>query len=131
MKYSSFERRWGGDLDKQAIFKRVAQVEEQIGELYKELGGLKTEIVQLMEENTRLTLENDQLRKLQQEVSHENASSYTDEAGQTTLHQSIGNHHLMNLYDEGFHICNVHYGRMRTDGNCLFCIAFLDKTKED
>lgn len=124
------DRKRGGDLDKQAIFKRVAQVEEQIGELYKELGGLKTEIVHLMEENTRLSLENEQLRKLQQEVSDE--STQLGEAGQTTSPQyGIGNHHLMNLYDEGFHICNVHYGRMRTEGNCLFCVAFLDKTRED
>ncbi|MFZ5646183.1 MAG: initiation control protein YabA [Bacillota bacterium] len=33
---------------------------------------------------------------------------------------------LMNLYDRGFHICNVYFGGVRS-GDCLFCAAFMQK----
>jgi regulator of replication initiation timing len=116
-------------LDKQEIFKRVAQVEEQIGELYKELGGLKERIVELIEENTRLTMENQRLRELRETKTPVPAG--TGEAKRPSVKAeplTKGVNHLVSLYDEGFHICNVHYGRLRTEGECLFCIAFLNKS---
>jgi regulator of replication initiation timing len=119
-------------LDKQAIFKRVAQVEEQIGELYKELGALKEQIVALMEENTRLVMENQRLREIQEQ---EPAFVPENRDGEKTSSEpkgsSKGYNNLAKLYEEGFHICNVHYGRLRTEGDCLFCLAFLDKTSKD
>lgn len=110
------------------MIKRVVQLEEQVTELCKELVGFKEEMVQLIEENTRLSLENEQLRKIQRQDTNQNPTPATDDSYGG---QGIGHHHLMNLYEEGFHICNVHYGRMRTEGSCLFCVAFLDKTRED
>lgn len=113
-------------MDKQAIFKKVTQVEEQISELYKELGGLKEQIVKLIEENTRLTLENKRLNQLVERATKEENKNdeKTEESGKE-------HHHLYSLYDEGFHICNIHFGRLRTEGDCLFCLSFLDKASRE
>jgi regulator of replication initiation timing len=114
-----------GGLDKQAILSRMTRIEDQIGELYKELGGLKLQIVQMLEENTRLVLENEAL----QEQLEQKQTGKTEPDSQETAGE--GHDNLARLYHEGFHICNVHYGSMRGDGDCLFCLSFLNKTSQE
>jgi len=103
-------------MDKQSLFVQVANLEERIGELYVELGTLKEKILNLIEENQRLQFESDRWRKLAEEDGTASAQSGID--------------NLYRIYQEGFHICNVRFGSLRTDGECLFCLAFLQKTEE-
>jgi len=37
-----------------------------------------------------------------------------------------GQQNLANLYNQGFHVCNIYFGQMR-DSECLFCAAFLHR----
>lgn len=37
---------------------------------------------------------------------------------------------LVNLYDRGFHICNLYFGGIRQE-DCLFCSALMQKTGEN
>lgn len=114
-----------GGVDKQAIFTQVSQIEERIGDLYIELGGLKEQIVQLIEENTRLVMENQSLREQLKTLSRTEEGKNTRKRSEEPGGEGYDN--LTRLYNEGFHICNVHYGSMRTDGDCLFCLSFLNK----
>lgn len=114
-------------MDKSKIFTQVTQLEERIGEMYTELGELKQVIVALIEENQHLSVENRHLR----ERLNEGETDYpTDEAeGRQKSQQPIGEGYdnLARLYHEGFHICNLHYGSIRQEGDCLFCMSFLNK----
>lgn len=109
-------------MDKKDVFGQVDSIVEQFGRLHEELAQLRTRIVVLLEENKRLSIENSQLRKLLK--SGQNAErERRDSAAQV----GEGYDNLARLYYEGFHICNVYYGHLRTEGDCLFCLSFLNK----
>lgn len=112
-------------MNKSKIFTQMTQLEERIGELYEELGGLKQEIADMIEENHQLSTENRLLReRLAKEAGDDRAKAMEND-----VKRPIGEGHdnLARLYHEGFHICNLHYGSIRTDGDCLFCMSFLNK----
>lgn len=110
-------------MDKSKIFTQVAQMEEQIGELYKELGDLKQQIAALIEENHQLHVENSHLRE--RLPIDETKPLPKESKAERPVGEGYDN--LARLYHEGFHICNLHYGSIRKDGDCLFCMSFLNK----
>ncbi|ANA80205.1 hypothetical protein PVOR_02236 [Paenibacillus vortex V453] len=123
-------------MEKKNIFVLIQELETQMGHIHSELGGLKLVIKELLEENHRLSLENEQLRKiLKREVNpaeFENPVAIQpqphvkdEEHGEDVVGEGYDN--LARLYHEGFHICNVYYGHLRTEGDCLFCLSFLNK----
>lgn len=121
-------------MEKRDIFSQVSHLEEQLGQVYMDFGNLKARLAELLEENHNLTLENQNLRERigRAEKQASEAADMKKRPGGRAPGVDAGEGHdaLVKLYKEGFHICNLHYGSVRKDGDCLFCLSFLNKKPE-
>lgn len=124
-------------MEKKDIFDAFSNMETQLGHLYRHLGEMKQHLAGILEENNALQIENEHLRKrLQQTNGDSKGDRHPGGHEENTKEQDFdigeGYDNLARIYQEGFHICNLHFGSLRYEKkDCLFCLSLLNRNNSD
>lgn len=107
-------------MKKKEIIDSIVEIESKTDATLQTLSALKDEIANLLEENQTLRMENEHLReRLEDQMTN---SKEIEESGGLTKSRL----NLENIYEDGFHVCNMFYGQRRVeDEPCAFCLEVI------
>lgn len=100
-------------MDREQLFLHIQQLERNLQVMNEEMQTLKELTVKLVEENVSLEIEKENYEQLLNEKEEKDVP--------------FKENSLKSLYDEGFHVCSIHFGTHRHGDDCLFCQSFFNE----
>lgn len=100
-------------MDREQLFLHIQQLERNLQVVNEEMQTLKELTVKLVEENVSLEIEKENYEQLLNEKEEKDVP--------------FKENSLKSLYDEGFHVCSIHFGTHRHGDDCLFCQSFFNE----
>lgn len=109
-------------MNKKELYDTFSELESQAETTLETLKQMKEELSQMTEENHALRMENQHLRdRLAEIIKQQATEKQTNESGLTKSRLN-----LENIYEDGFHVCNLFYGQRRVDDDpCAFCLEVI------
>ena len=89
-----------------SLMNELKEIQEEMTTLLGKLGDLQQKVDSLETQNLKLL----------------------DRLNEKTI-MNEGDENLMNLYNEGYHICPTHFAKSRDGEPCLLCMAFIEKQR--
>lgn len=117
-------------MNKKELVDALSELENEAQATVDKMGQIQKDVAQLTEENHALRMENQHLRdRLEEEIQNSNSKT---EPQKTEAKLTKSRLNLENIYEDGFHVCNLFFGQRRVeDGPCAFCLDVIYGDRTD
>ncbi|WP_281829164.1 MULTISPECIES: DNA replication initiation control protein YabA [Lactobacillus] len=104
-------------------YSKLQQLHDSMEKMTKTIESLENDMLDTLKENTELKVENQLLR--------EKLDKLIAKRGEPVAKTQSGLESLKQIYNSGYHICNMYYGSHRDpSSDCMFCLDILDNFGE-
>ncbi|RVU71394.1 MULTISPECIES: DNA replication initiation control protein YabA [Lactobacillus] len=104
-------------------YSKLQQLHNSMENMTKTIESLENDILETLKENTELKVENQLLR--------EKLDKMTAKRDEPVAKIHSGLESLKQIYNSGYHICNIYYGSHRDpSSDCMFCLDILNNFGE-
>ena len=111
-------------MDTKDLAKRLSLLSEQLDHMRQEMDELIDIWRQVLVKNQDLQMENHYLRERVNQLNNEEGEEKGE--GSSSQLRSPALQNLLNIYEDGYHICNISYGQRRENAEqCMFCLDIL------
>lgn len=104
--------------DKYDVFDQLGELENTLNTTLTQISGIRQVLEASMTENATLRMELEKLRDRLAEFEKKEVKKETP--------QDQPNPNLIQIFNEGFHVCHLHYAERLAEGeSCLDCLELL------